>query len=85
MNGDLDPALRGAVLRAVTSVCPPAYRDQVSEQAAFADLGFDSLDRITLAAAAEDTTGRHVSDEALPGLRTVSDLLIHLSAQGALT
>lgn len=76
------PALRAAVLRAVASACPRTSRGQVDEHASFAGLGLDSLDRITLAVAVEETTGKRIADEALPRLRTVSDLISHLSAQG---
>jgi acyl carrier protein len=45
----------------------------------------DSLDGITLAVAVEEATGLRISDEALPSLRTVSDIVIHLSRQEART
>lgn len=80
-----DPPLRDAVLAAVTATCPPEHRDQVSEHATLAGLGLDSLDRITLAVAVEEATGLRISDEALPSLRTVSDIVIHLSRQEART
>jgi acyl carrier protein len=79
------PALRDAVLGAVTATCRPEHRDQVSERATLAGLGLDSLDRITLAVAVEEATGLRISDEALPSLRTVSDIVIHLSRQEART
>ena len=74
-------ALRDAVLTAVTAACRPQNRDQVSEHATLVGLGLDSLDRITLAVTVEDATGLRVSDEALPSLRTVSDLITHLCGQ----
>jgi acyl carrier protein len=74
-------ALRDAVLAAVASACQPAMRVQVSEHATLAGLGLDSLDRITLAVAVEDATGLPVPDGALPGLRTVADLITLLAAQ----
>ena len=79
------PALRDAVLAAVTATCRPENRGHVSEHATLAGLGLDSLDRITLAVAVEEATGLRISDEALPSLRTVSDIVIHLSRQEALT
>jgi acyl carrier protein len=79
------PALRDAVLGAVTAACRPENRDQVSEHATLAGLGLDSLDRITLAVAVEEASGLRISDEALPSLRTVSDIVIHLSRQEART
>jgi acyl carrier protein len=85
VNRAADLALRAAVLRVIASIHPSACHGQVDEQTTFTDLGFDSLDRITLAVAVEHTTGRHVPDEALPGLRTASDLLTHLTCQGART
>ena len=64
---------------------PAEHRDQVSEHATLARLGLDSLDRITLAVAVEEATGLRISDEALPSLRTVSDIIVHLSRQEART
>jgi glycine oxidase len=79
------PALREAVLAAVTAACRPGQQNQVSEHATLADLGLDSLDRITLAVAVEEATGLRISDEALPSLRAVSDIITHLSRQEART
>ena len=79
------PALRHAVLGAVTATCRPEHRDRVGDHATLAGLGLDSLDRITLAVAVEEATGLRISDEALPSLRTVSDIVIHLSRQEART
>ena len=79
------PALGAAVVAAVAAACRPEHRDQVSEHATLAGLGLDSLDRITLAVAVEEATGLRISDEALPSLRTVSDIVIHLSRQEART
>lgn len=79
------PALRDPVLAAAAAVCRPEHRDQVREHATLAGLGLDSLDRITLAVAVEEATGLRISDEALPSLRTVSDIIIHLSRQEART
>jgi acyl carrier protein len=70
-----------AVLAAVAAACRPEYRGRVSEHAAFAALGLDSLDRITLAVTVEEATGLRVSDGALPSLRTVADLITHLASQ----
>jgi acyl carrier protein len=74
-------ALRDAVLTAVTAACRPQNRDHVSEHATLAGLGLDSLDRITLAVTVEDATGLRISDETLPSLRTISDLITHLGGQ----
>ncbi len=79
------PALRDAVLGAVAAACRPENRGHVSEHATLAGLGLDSLDRITLAVAVEEATGLRISDETLPSLRTVSDIIIHLSRQEART
>jgi acyl carrier protein len=79
------PALRGQVLAAVTATCRSEHRGQVSEHATLAGLGLDSLDRITLAVAVEEATGLRISDEALPSLRTVRDIISHLSRQEART
>jgi acyl carrier protein len=72
---------RYAVLAAVSATCRPEHRSQVDDHATFASLGLDSLDRITLAVAVEEATGLRVSDEALPSLRTVADLITHLTSQ----
>jgi acyl carrier protein len=77
-------ALRAAVLTAVTAACRPENRDRVSEDATLASLGLDSLDHITLAVTVEEATGLRVSDDALPSLRSVRDLITHLPGQGAL-
>ena len=79
------PALGDAVLAAVTATCRPEHRDQVSEHATLAGLGLDSLDRITLAVTVEEATGLRISDDALPSLRTVSDIIDCLSRQEART
>lgn len=75
-------ALRDAVLGAVTAACRPDKRARVSADATLVGLGLDSLDRITLAVAVEQATGLRVSDEALPSLHTVRDLITHLAGQG---
>jgi acyl carrier protein len=85
VNGSNELTMRDTVIGVVRKVCPREYRDQVNERAAFADLGLDSLDRITLAVAVENATGRRVADDILPGLRTVSDLITHLRSPGART
>ena len=79
------PALRDAVLASVAATCRPEHRDQVSENSTLAGLGLDSLERITLAVAVEEATGLRISDEALPSLRAVSDIISHLSWQEART
>jgi acyl carrier protein len=71
------------VLTAVTATCQPEPRNQVSEHATLTSLGLDSLDRITLAVAVEEATGLRIADEALPSLRTVTDIIVHLSRQEA--
>jgi len=73
--------LRDAVLAAVAMSCQPGTQGQVSEHATLAGLGLDSLDRITLAVAVEEATGLPVPDDALPGLRTVADLISCLVTQ----
>lgn len=42
------------------------------------DLGTDSLTMVELAMAIEETTGITVEDEALPGLKTVGDVMAYL-------
>jgi acyl carrier protein len=71
--------LRRVALEVIASIRPAA--GEVGDLATFTDLGFDSLDRITLAVQVENRTGIPIPDQVLPGLRTVADLLHHL--QGA--
>ncbi|MGI5201606.1 acyl carrier protein [Spirillospora sp. CA-108201] len=79
MTGRQD--LRRVVLDVITAIHPSA--GQVSERTTFTDLGFDSLDRITLAVQVENATGKQIPDPVLPGLRTVADLLHHLQGASA--
>jgi acyl carrier protein len=72
---DLD-ALRRVVGEVIVSIQPAA--GEVSDRAAFTDLGFDSLDRITLAVQVENRTGIPIPDPVLADLQTVTDLLHHL-------
>lgn len=71
--------LRRVVSEVITSIQPTA--GDVTDQTTFTGLGFDSLDRVTLAVQVENRTGIPIPDQVLTGLRTVGDLLDHL--QGA--
>jgi acyl carrier protein len=72
----LDPA--AAVFRAAAGVGSNRAAD-LTRGHRLAELGFDSLDRITLAVAIEQTTGRAVPDPVLATAATLGDFIDHLT------
>lgn len=55
--------------------------DQVTAQARLQeDLGADSLAAMELMMALEEATGKSIADDAMPGLKTVQDVLDYLEA-----
>ena len=69
--------VRGII--AETLVCD---QEKVTDSALLAeDLGTDSLTLVELAMAIEETTGVTVEDEALPGLKTVGDVMAYLKSR----
>ncbi|MGH3624952.1 MAG: acyl carrier protein [Sciscionella sp.] len=53
--------------------------DSLTRHSRFDKLGFDSLDRIALAVAVERVTGMPIPDHVLVDLRTLGDLMDHLT------
>lgn len=49
----------------------------------FTDLGADSLASVELMMALEEETGISIDDEAMPGLKTVGDVMSYLEAHCA--
>ena len=69
--------VRGII--AETLVCD---QEKVTDSALLVkDLGTDSLTLVELAMAIEETTGVTVEDEALPGLKTVGDVMAYLKSR----
>lgn len=69
---------RGRVHTLIAEFADPTASVPVSDEAAFTDLGIDSLNLIDLLVALERRLGVQVPDEALPGIATVGDLLDHI-------
>ena len=57
--------------------------EDISADAAFAELDLDSLDLVEFALAAEETFGVAISDDEAEGLRTVGDAVQLLEAKHA--
>ena len=58
--------------------------EQVTLEASLtADLGADSLAAVELMMAIEEATGVSIDDEAMPGLKTVGDIVDYLNAHQA--
>ena len=69
--------VRGII--AETLVCD---QEKVTDSALLVeDLGTDSLTLVELAMAIEETTGVTVEEEALPGLKTVGDVMAYLKSR----
>ena len=69
--------VRGII--AETLVCD---QEKVTDSALLVeDLGTDSLTLVELAMAIEEATGVTVEDEALPGLKTVGDVMAYLKSR----
>ena len=69
--------VRGII--AETLVCD---QEKVTDSALLVeDLGTDSLTLVELAMAIEETTGVTMEDEALPGLKTVGDVMAYLKSR----
>jgi acetyltransferase-like isoleucine patch superfamily enzyme/acyl carrier protein len=74
---------RGRVVDAIRALRPGL--GEVDEHASLADLGLDSLDRVALAVAVERSTGVALPDLVLTSVRTVAELIAHLSTDHGAT
>lgn len=65
--------VRHTVLEIITSLRP--QHGGITDTTTLAELGCDSLDRLALAVAIEQTTGVAIADTVLPELRSVADVI----------
>lgn len=68
-------------VRAVIAETLGCEEEKVTLEAALAeDLGADSLASVELVMALEEAVGVTIDDEALPGMKTVGDIMAYLTA-----
>jgi acyl carrier protein len=63
------------ITRELSALRPLGLRCEVRPETTLRELGLDPIDRITLALAIEDETGRTVTDNAMQSWDTVADLV----------
>ena len=71
------------ITRELSALRPLGLRCEVRPETTLRELGLDQIDRITLALAIEDATGRTVTDNAMHGWDTVADLVAAITMEVA--